>query len=66
MKHYSIIWDGSENTIKEQMNFVAKWARDNLIRVQHWKDKTIQERVCQYVGNPKKKNNCLNVYYNYE
>jgi hypothetical protein len=55
MKHYSIIWDGSEDSIKEQMNFVAKWARDNLIRVQHWKDKTIQERVCQYVGNPKKK-----------
>ena len=56
MKHYSVIWDGSEDSIKEQMNFVSKWAKDNLVRVQHWKDKTIQARVCQYVGNPKRKN----------
>jgi|LakMenEpi03Aug12_release.lakeMendotaPanAssembly.Ray.scaffolds.fasta_scaffold513311_1 hypothetical protein len=56
MKHYSVIWDGSESSIKEQMNFVTKWAKDNLVSVQHWKDKTIQTRVCQYVGNPKRKN----------
>ena len=57
MKHYSIIWDGSEANVSEQMNFISKWASANGARVKSWKDKTIQDRVCQYVGNPKIRKN---------
>lgn len=52
IKCYSIIWDGSEANINEQINFVRDWTSKNGGRILSWKDKTIQERVCQYVGRP--------------
>lgn len=55
MKSYSIIWDGREKDIKEQINYLTKWARENYIAVKYWRDKTIQQRVCQYVGSPQKR-----------
>jgi len=57
MKTYSIIWDGREKAIAEQIDFVTKWARNNRIPVKYWRDKTIQQRVCQYVGSPKIRSN---------
>ena len=57
MKTYSIIWDGSEDGISQQIDYVTKWARANAVAVKYWRDKTIQSRVCQYVGNPKSKTN---------
>ena len=56
LKNYSIIWDGSESAVREQIKFVQDWTKKNGGRTLSWKDKTIQERVCQYVGNPRTRN----------
>jgi hypothetical protein len=53
-KSYSVIWDGSEEDMAHQRDYLTKFGKANSIRTGlFWKAKTIQERVCQYVGNPK-------------
>ncbi len=56
-KSYSVIWDGSEEDMAHQREYLTKFGKANGFKSGWiWKKKTLQERVCQYVGNPKIKN----------
>lgn len=56
-KSYSVIWDGSEEDMAHQRDYLTKFGKANGFKSGWiWKKKTLQERVCQYVGNPKIKN----------
>jgi len=56
-KSYSVIWDGSEEDMAHQRDYLTKFGKANGFKAGwHWKTKTVMERVCQYVGNPKIKN----------
>tara|TARA_R110002167_G_scaffold239894_2_gene445060 strand:+ start:2731 stop:3606 length:876 start_codon:yes stop_codon:yes gene_type:complete len=53
MKHYTFIWEGSEAALKPQMTHLSKTLQNNHNPTMSWKDRTIQDRVCNYTGTPR-------------
>ena len=55
MKHYTFIWEGSEAALEPQMKFLRNTLNKNNNPTMSWKDRTIQDRVCNYTGTPRDK-----------
>ena len=55
MKHYTFIWEGSEAALEPQMTFLRNTLNKNNNPTMTWKDRTIQDRVCNYTGTPRDK-----------